>query len=42
MVAGSGASGMNRGQLGHAIQLDRHILDELLAGLVSAGLLTVA
>lgn len=29
-------------QLGHAVHLDRDVLDELLAGFVSAGLLTQA
>jgi len=33
--------GMTRRQLGHALDLDREVLDQLLAGLVSFGLLTV-
>ena len=32
---------MNRKQLGHAVRLDREVLDELLAGYVQAGLLSV-
>lgn len=42
MVAAAGLVGMNRKQLSHAIRLDRPVLDELLGGLVSAGLLSVA
>ena len=42
LVAAAGASGMSRRQLGNAIKLDRDVLDELLAGLVQAGLLVVA
>ena len=33
---------MNRGQLGGAVELDRDVLDELLAGLVGIGMLVVA
>jgi hypothetical protein len=42
LVAASGMVGMNRKQLGSAIDLEREILDELLDGLVRSGLLTVA
>ena len=42
LVAAAGVSGMYRKQLGHAVRLDREVLDELLAGLVQAGLLVVA
>ena len=42
LIAAAGASGMNRQQLGHAIDLDRQLLDDLLAGLVRSGLLSVA
>ena len=42
LVAAAGASGMSRRQLGSAIKLDRDVFDELLAGLVRSGLLTVA
>ena len=41
LVAAAGASGMSRRQLGNAIKLDRDVLDELLAGMVRSGLLTV-
>jgi len=41
MIAASGVYGMNRKQLGHAVDLDRDVLDQVLAGLVSFGLLTV-
>ena len=42
LVAGAGAAGMTRQQLGHAVDLDRDVLDELLAGLVRVGLLAVS
>jgi hypothetical protein len=38
-IAAAGA--LSRQQLGHALDLDRDVLDQLLAGLVSFGLLTV-
>jgi hypothetical protein len=41
MVKASGANGMTRQQLGHALDLDRDVLDQLLIGLVNFGLLTV-
>ena len=41
MIAASGVYGMSRQQLGHAVDLDREVLDHLLTGLVSFGLLTV-
>ncbi len=41
IIAQAGPQGMNRGQIGGAIDLDREVLDELLAGLVRFGLLTV-
>jgi hypothetical protein len=41
LVAGAGPTGIARRELGHAIDLDRDVLDELLAGLVRAGLLSV-
>lgn len=40
MIAAAGPSGMNRKQLGSAIDLERPVLDGLLAGFVQAGLLT--
>ena len=40
-LVAANSNGMNRKQLGHAIRLDRDVLDGLLDGLVSAGLLTV-
>ena len=42
MVKAAGIYGMSRMQLGHAVDLDRDTLDELLAGMVSAGILIVA
>ena len=42
LVAASGPNGMNRKQLGNALDLERETLDGLLAGMVRAGLLTVA
>ncbi len=42
VIAASGPTGMTRQQIGNAIDLDRHLLDGLLAGMVSAGLLTLA
>ena len=42
MVAAAGTVGMNRRQLGNAIELDHETLDQLLAGMVGIGLLTVA
>jgi len=42
MIAAAGVYGMSRKQLGHALALDREVLDQLLDGLVSFGLLTVA
>ena len=41
LVAAAGVVGMTRLQLGHAVRLDRAVLDELLDGLVRAGLLIV-
>jgi hypothetical protein len=41
LVAGAGSTGMTRRELGHAVRLDRDTLDELLAGLVRLGLLTL-
>jgi len=41
MIKASGLYGMSRQQLGHALDLDRDVLDQLLAGLVSFGILTV-
>jgi hypothetical protein len=42
MVAATGMVGMSRQQIGHAVDLDRDVLDELLDGLVQLGLLFVA
>ena len=42
LIAAAGSNGMNRKQLGSALDLDRDVLDELLDGLVSAGLLSMA
>lgn len=41
LVADAGETGMSRRQLGHALDLDRETVDELLDGLVRAGLLVV-
>jgi hypothetical protein len=41
-IAAAGWSGMTRRQIGNAIELDRDTLDQLIAGLVGIGLLTVA
>jgi hypothetical protein len=41
LVAAAGTAGMNRFQLGNAVDLNRETLDQLLAGLVGIGLLTV-
>lgn len=42
LVAAAGASGMSRKQLGSAVELDRDVLDELLAGLVRLRILSLA
>jgi hypothetical protein len=42
LVAAAGTAGMNRFQLGNAVDLNRETLDQLIAGLVGIGLLTVA
>lgn len=41
LVVDAGAAGMNRMQIGNAIELDQEVLDELLAGMVEVGLLNV-
>jgi hypothetical protein len=41
MIKASGVYGMNRRQIGLAVDLDRDVLDRLLGGLVSFGLLNV-
>jgi hypothetical protein len=41
LVVGAGTAGMTRNQIGNAIGLDKEVLDELLAGMVEIGLLTV-
>jgi len=41
LVVAAGMAGLTRQQLGHAVHLDRDVLDELLAGMVGVGLLTV-
>jgi hypothetical protein len=41
LVAAAGTAGMNRFQLGNAVDLNRDTLDQLLAGFVGIGLLTV-
>jgi len=39
LVKAAGAYRMTRRQIGHAVDLDRDVLDQLLNGLVSAGML---
>jgi hypothetical protein len=41
-LVASATVGMNRRQLGNALDLDHETLDQLLAGLVGIGVLTVA
>ena len=41
LIAAAGTVGMNRKQLGSAVDLDRDVLDQLLAGLVEIGMLAV-
>lgn len=41
LIAQAGATGMNRGQLGGVIKLDRDTLSQLLTSLVQFGLLSV-
>ena len=41
LVAAAGQAEMNRGQIVNAVDLDHDMLDELLTGMVSVGLLTV-
>ena len=42
LIAAAGKLGMNRKQIGSAVELDRDMLEQLLSGLVNIGLLTVA
>ena len=42
LIHQAGAAGISRGEIGSAIKLDRDVLDDLLAGLVRVGVLTVA
>ena len=41
LIGQAGATGMNRGQIGSVIKLDRDTLDQVLAGLVGFGQLTL-
>ena len=41
LVIGAGTAGMTRKQIGNAVELDQEVLEELLAGMVQIGLLTV-
>ena len=41
LVADTGTTGMTRQQLGHAVELDRDVLDQLLDGLQRSGLLSL-
>lgn len=42
VISASGSVGMTRHQIGNAVDLDRDVLDQLIAGLVGIGMLTVA
>ena len=42
LVVAAGSMGMNRYQIGSAVDLDRDVLDELLDGLVQMGMLLVS
>lgn len=42
LVQNAGAVGMTRQQIGNAVDLDRDVLDQLLAGMAGMGLLTVS
>jgi hypothetical protein len=42
LVKAAGVYGMSRRQLGSAVDLDHDVLDQLLAGMVNVGMLTVA
>ena len=42
LVAAAGMMGMDRQQLGNAVDLERDVLDELLAGMIRVGVLTLA
>ena len=42
LIASAWQAGMTRGQIGNVVGLDRDILDQLLAGMVQVGVLTVA
>jgi len=42
LIKAAGVSGMTRKQLGGAVDMERDVLDELLAGLVGAGLLILS
>jgi len=39
LIAAAGTTGMTRAQIGHAVKLDREVLDEMLNALVQIGLL---
>ena len=41
IITQAGSTGMTRGAIGSVLDLDRDVLDQLLAGLVGAGLLVV-
>ena len=41
LIAAS-TTGMTRQQLGHAVDIERDVLDELLAGMVGVGLLILS
>ena len=42
LVVAAGSAGMTRQQLGHAVDIERDMLEELLAGMVGVGLLVLS
>ena len=42
LVAAAGMAGMTRKQIGHAVDIERDVPDELLAGMVGVGLLMLS
>ncbi len=42
IVKAAGAMGMSRKQIGHAVDLDRDVLDDLLAAMIGAGMLILS
>ena len=42
LVAAAGTAGMTRQQIGHAVDIERDVLDELLTSMVGVGLLMLS